>query len=649
MHRTLVVVGLAALVACGSSAAHRTKPTDAAAAADARGRAFVAARGEAIHAIARDDGYLYWADGNGVHRRPLGGPRAGDARLLTRETAAWADVPAMIVAGGTVWLSNGIGVYTLPAAGGKLTTIVEDLGGVLAAPFVITALARAGDGVVAATADGLARVPAHGAPTRLVDGQVHVYDTIADDTHVYWTDYGEDPSTTFGLPPVDPGAPGAGAVRRIPLAGGAIEELATGEHGPAGLAIAKDRLWWTSARGDGLRSVPLGGGDRRDDVPGQLDRVVIDETGIVVRTTSSVVVEPRGRAPAIVRMVPDGTYTPAPEAPVVTADWIYVHAFRPTDPSSAVIAVPRDRGSVELIASAREQLFRVRAHAGAVIWVEQHRDGSGMSIYRRDPSTGRVRRLTRRPGWLTDLAIGGSDLYFAEDQAIWRLAGDGTEPVRFGQAQTWVSALTVHRSHVYWLDGASLVAKRRKGGKQFTLASTAGGYAGDVGIDLVFDDDYVYTTSFGGGSLGVYRISERGAVTLLWDGARSNAYPGRDLVRVADELFFWANGIVYRLPLDGSAASPLWHARSESYVADLVEGGGYLYVMLPLLDKTEVVRIDPATGEGKAVLRWQGYAGDQGLLAADDRAVYVGNEVFDGILRIPHDAPAVPDPGWPAR
>jgi hypothetical protein len=137
-------------------------------------------------------------------------------------------------------------------------------------------------------------------------------------------------------------------------------------------------------------------------------------------------------------------------------------------------------------------------------------------------------------------------------------------------------------------------------------------------------------------------------VTLIWDGARSNAYPGRDLVRIGDELFFWAVGVVYRMPLDATTPTALWHSRGETYVTDLVGGGGFLYVTLPMMDTSELVRIDPSTGEGKTVLRWQGYQSEPGLLAADDLGVYVGAEAFDGIVRVAHDAPAVPDPGWPA-
>jgi hypothetical protein len=217
MLRTFALVGLAALAACGAPAGPRAKSTDEPGPSALRREPFVVARADAILAIARDDAYLYWADGKGLHRRALGGPDAGKAALLTGETARWGEVAGIVPAGDTLWISDGIGVFTTPAAGGAVTTVVEDVGAALGAPFVITDLARAGDqpGVIAAAPDGLARIGSKGPPVRLVGGQVHVVELATDATHAYWTDYGEDPAAgpqPMSPPmPYDPNVPGPGA------------------------------------------------------------------------------------------------------------------------------------------------------------------------------------------------------------------------------------------------------------------------------------------------------------------------------------------------------------------------------------------------------------------------------------------------------
>jgi hypothetical protein len=138
----------------------------------------------------------------------------------------------------------------------------------------------------------------------------------------------------------------------------------------------------------------------------------------------------------------------------------------------------------------------------------------------------------------------------------------------------------------------------------------------------------------------VYRIAESGKVESVWDG--TGTYPGRDLVRVADELYFWTQSpyTVYRLPLSGEP-EVLYRLPGDAYVNDLVEGAGLLYVHVSHGEYVEVVRIDPVVGEAHPVLRWA--VGETGAIAADDGALYATVDSLGAFVRVPHDAPALPD------
>jgi hypothetical protein len=210
----------------------------------------------------------------------------------------------------------------------------------------------------------------------------------------------------------------------------------------------------------------------------------------------------------------------------------------------------------------------------------------------------------------------------------------------FATADTYLGSITVHRNHVLWTDGAMLQAQPRKGGDRFTVVRGNGYGYGATGADFAFDDDFMYLTNFAGVQ-GVFRIGESGKVEMLYDGISS--YPGPDLALIGDELYFWTSTpIVYRLT-DGEA-TPLYTQRNGSII-DMVEGAGLLYLTVSYGDTYGVVRIDPATGTAQEVLRYP--VGDSGSIAADESGVYVALEQLGAWVRLPHDAPALPD--WQAQ
>jgi hypothetical protein len=621
--------------------------------------AFPVVSTETILAIARDATHLYWADLTGVHRRPLGGPDAGGTKRLTDATAAWGNVAAMAVSGDRLYLSDGLSVTVMPAAGGELEEVSLDG---LAVGQIVVALAGIGDGdAIVATAGEIVRLPRGGRPVVLAEGQVAVTSVAVDGEHVYWTDYGEDPASV----PIAPGSyyygggdpslylDGPGVVRRVALSGGAVAELATSQRGPSSVAVWDGRIWWASDRGPGVQSAPVAGGEARVEVRGRFDRLARDGRGLVAKNASGLVTEwsgPNGATTGEVRMTADGRWLPAWGKPLLLTDeWVYLVAMHPYEARNAVFALPRQDEAVDVVAAVDESIVRVRVRDGVVWWLASMRGTPGLAISQRDPSSGEVRRLATHEGWVTDVAVGDRELYFSEDASIYRVTSRGLS--RFATSNSYAVALTVHRNHVFWCDNNQLMAKKRKGGQPFLVTQFAPYGNAEAGSDLVFDDDFAYLIAYGGEAQSIFRISERGDVASVWSTANTQVYPQRDLVSVGGELYFaGANNAtgapaIYRLGSDGdgSLVQPLGSG-GDRYVSELVAGGGFLYVTLVVNDTVELVRVEPSSGELKTVLRWQGYPNEPGLLAADETGAYLGIEPYDAVIRIAHDAPGLPEP-----
>ena len=80
-------------------------------------------------------------------------------------------------------------------------------------------------------------------PRALATGQTQPRTLTLDDTHVYWVEAG------------------AGAISRVPKAGGVPELLATGQAGAAGLAMDAASVYWTNEPAGTVHSVPKLGGE----------------------------------------------------------------------------------------------------------------------------------------------------------------------------------------------------------------------------------------------------------------------------------------------------------------------------------------------------------------------------------------------------
>jgi hypothetical protein len=87
-------------------------------------------------------------------------------------------------------------------------------------------------------------VPPAGGEVSTLTVDVAIATIVPDATHLYW-------GTVLATTDENGNTVPAGAVRRIPLAGGAVEELATGMDSPWVIALADTMIYWGNA-GDGV-------------------------------------------------------------------------------------------------------------------------------------------------------------------------------------------------------------------------------------------------------------------------------------------------------------------------------------------------------------------------------------------------------------
>ncbi len=556
------------------------------------------------------------------------------------------------LAGAAIYVADGVSLLAVAvgaAVDAEPEVIVEELAGV-------SAMVVDESGVYAAATGSVFQLRPGAPPRELARGQTEVTSLAVDATHVYWTDH--DPDPDGGSPYVSQGLriSGDGAVRRVAKAGGAVEDLATRQPSPMGVALHAGRVWWSTERGVGLRSLVAGGERRvRPELPGRAMGVAADARGVVAVTGAgglgSLLVEKVDGGPARVLAASDATFMLMPRAPVLAPDWAYVLALRQDVGTYAILAVPRRDQGVALAIGVDEQLLAMHAHDGAIYWAETTRSGSGeSSFWRASPTDGTRRRIGRGTGWFQDFTIHGDHVYFAEDSVIQKLPLAGGKPTVVRYTDGAVYGLTAHRRHLFWLTGSALMAMRRGGGEPFELARNDNGYyGGDARADLLFDDDYIYTTAFGSGGAGVYRVSERGEVSTLWTASDSgDAYPGPQLLRLGDELWFSSGGTAVQAVSTSGRDAHQVGSFGGGAVIDLVEGNGLAYVLVQRYDvgeQYELIRLTPGVDEPVTVMRWlSGYGGEQPRLSADNRAAYLYTDALGGFVVIAHGAAGLPAP-----
>ena len=247
-----------------------------------------------------------------------------------------------------------------------------------------------------------------------------------DDTHVYWTSFA-----------------GRRVLRRA-KAGGATEQVATGQMRPYGIALDATHVYWTNTGGEVMRKAKAGGAVETF-ATGQGDPfgVAVDATHVYWANSASGLVMRRAKAGGAVETLATGQGTPWG----IAVDESHVYW---ANNAGQVRRAPKAGGATEPIASAQSSPTDVTVDATHVYW------------------TGAAEVMRRAK------------------------AGGPVEVVASGQGNA--NGLTVDATHVYWTDGARNTVMRRAkaGGALQTLASDQGGAFG-----VALDATHVYWTNDG--------------------------------------------------------------------------------------------------------------------------------------------------------
>ncbi len=494
-------------------------------------------------ALAAAGDTLYYADLEGVWAMPAGG---GDARLVTntpqlvQRIVPYADqlflgvedallvVPAsggaarqlytggsspFVVDDGGVWFIDGHGVRVVSHAGGEPRTVASGLGDVDIAATVLTT-------------DGDA---------------VYVSNDLTDDDHA----------------PVMPDGASARAIWRVAKRDGARTQLAGRQYGVAGLVRHDDRLYWTSF-GAGLRSVPATGGPIRTELGGGGVALAADADGIVVQTTTGLLVEVRAGIAHLAGGAPDRQPEPAPGL-ILAAGAVVALVTDHEAAASALWRLPRPWSSdVTVVGWVTDHIGALKATGDGLLVLDAPIDDAVPTRILHLDARGRRRVVVSAIG-IDELTVAGDTIAYRADSALWRSDG-GAAPVRVQPLDDdeEVLGLTLAGDAFYWSSGQVVRTAPARGGTVTTFhePAAATGGSGRPSAELVVDGTTVYYSTLGWGSLGVRRVTGPEASELLFEPAEGMGYIGSGLVQVDDALYVSVaeGGQVWKVAMKGGGA-----------------------------------------------------------------------------------------------
>jgi hypothetical protein len=368
------------------------------------------------------------------------------------------------------------------------------------------------------------KVPLNGSPpTTITTTSFQPIDTmVRDASYLYWAE-GRFP---------DPGV-----IKRIPLAGGAIEEIYTVANGITGnLIIVGSNLIvaeivYPYPYNYRLLKIPVGGG-------------------------SATVLTTLAQDPVPFKMATDAT----------TIYWF---------DGAGVFSMPSSSGSVTQLASISTSAFDLAVDSSSVIWLEKGGSAAG-TIY--EVPLGGGSQSTLATDLFTPyggaLAIGANRIFIAEGDPNITWYGRIAQVPRSGGAVTpFVTGITASNdpmvtdgTNVYAVDGWRILKIPSGGGPSETLTRS------DFYIeDLVTDGTYVYWLE-GGPFRPIKRIHVTGGpVDTL-----TTISEFVEMLEVDDTYLYWVEGIntMKKMP---SGGGPITTIASVGDVSDLISDGNYVY------------------------------------------------------------------------
>jgi hypothetical protein len=258
--------------------------------------------------------------------------------------------------------------------------------------------------------------------TTLASGQVVPASVATDGTHVYWVNDGD------------------GAVRKVPIGGGAVTTLATGPQGPISVAVDGTNVYWVNWENGTVNEVPVGGGS--------------------VTTLATGQENPRSVAV-------DGA----------NVYWVnYGTAWG--SPDGTVNEVPVGGGSVTTLATGQDYPWSVAVDGTNVYWVN-YRGGTVNDV---PVGGGTVTTLAQDPHGPLFIAVDSTNVYWVDFGG-----GVNKVPIGGGSMTTLVGSqvglsLAVDGTHVYWGNADGTVKEVPLGGGRATTLALGQGYPVAVAV-----------------------------------------------------------------------------------------------------------------------------------------------------------------------
>lgn len=557
-------------------------------------------------------------DGGRVRVAPLAGGPAADLAIGEYAGALAADGDALIVAGFGLWRVSLDGTASrelAPAIGADVLLVDGDH------VYLGATWGDLPDGVIA-------RVPrAGGEPEVLVEGAGLVRGLAVIDGHVYWADQGIDApppnaDVTCGRwnergdgEPVELervcDAPRAGSIWRVAVTGGAVELIAGGQHGPVGVAVRGDHVYWSASDGEALMRAPRAGGKPEVVVRGQGAALAADAAGVVVATARGLVVEApasgkaarvrgvdvqdvaelaltadevvvtdraRGRVVALRRGPARLTVLATPQGAfdglVVAGDrLVYLDAHRDADRDDRVLSIGARGGLAEVVVRARGDDLRLGADAAHVVLADA--TAGTISVDGEAPIV--------RDSEALGAAVDGDTVYYVDGVRVMAVpVGGGTPRVVFEEEGSgWGTSGGPPRPQITAADGVVLAAGFPLPGLIRATSDGAELLARDVELFTRVDDGFVVWGAAGLTTVPGGRVlAPPDALTDV----RALAFDGHDvwaLVYAAPD-----GDALIRVPLDGG---PLEHVIPGASWGELAIVDGALFLLLP--DQDALLRL----------------------------------------------------------
>jgi len=243
------------------------------------------------------------------------------------------------------------------------------------------------------------KVPLNGGTVvTLASGQSSPYKLVVDATNVYWVNYGTGAND--------------GAVMSVPIAGGTPTQLAGAQGSPVGIAVDGSYVYWTTRIGGTLMKVPVGGGTATQLASGEMliNDVTVDSTSAYFTNWFSNTVKKVGLAGGTATTLASGQSVPwSLVVDATNVYWLNKGSGSGASANGSVMKVGLSGGTpVALVASAGTPQF-IAADGSNVYFTDGLSPGS---LFKVPVDGGATTKVATGTGYLFGVAVDGTSVYW---------------------------------------------------------------------------------------------------------------------------------------------------------------------------------------------------------------------------------------------